>query len=91
MDILLMPYASSIAVVGIGNPNFTSPLKLFDYLSAGKVIICSDLDILKEVIKEKKNAIFIKNYTNINSWKNEIQKLQSQPSKQFIISKNNFR
>ena len=91
MDILLMPYASSIAVVGIGNPNFTSPLKLFDYLSAGKVIICSDLDILKEVIKEKKNAIFIKNFTNIHSWKNEIQKLQSQPSKQFIISKNNFR
>ena len=26
MDILLMPYASSIAVVGIGNPNFTSIL-----------------------------------------------------------------
>ena len=55
-----MPYASSIAVVGIGNPNFTSPLKLFDYLSAGKVIICSDLDILKEVIKEKKMQYLLK-------------------------------
>ena len=91
MDILLMPYTSSIAVIGIGNPNFTSPLKLFDYLSAGKIIICSNLDILKEAIKEKANAIFIKNFTNVYSWKKEIQKLQNQPFKQLIISKNNFK
>lgn len=91
MDILLMPYVSSVPVIGIGNPNFTSPLKLFDYLSVGKIIICSDLDILKEAIKEKKNAIFVKNFTNVYSWKNEIEKLQNQPSKQFIISKNNYR
>ena len=54
MDILLLPYASTVAVAGIGNPNYTSPLKLFDYLSAGKIIICSDLKILKEAVKEKK-------------------------------------
>ena len=91
MDILLMPYASSTPVVGIGNPNFKSPLKLFDYLSAGKIIICSDLEILRESIKDKKNAIFIRNFTNIYSWKNEIHKLKNQPYKQLIISKNNYR
>jgi glycosyltransferase involved in cell wall biosynthesis len=91
MDILLMPYTSSVPVVGIGNPNFTSPLKLFDYLSAGKIIICSNLDILKESIKDKKNAIFVRNFTNVNSWKKEIQKLKNQPYKQLIISKNNYR
>jgi len=91
MDILLMPYASSVAVAGIGNPNYTSPLKLFDYLSAGKIIICSDLEILKEAIKENKNAIFVKNFTNVYSWKNEIKKLQYQPNKQLIISKNNHK
>ena len=91
MDILLMPYASSVAVAGIGNPNYTSPLKLFDYLSAGKIIICSDLEILKEAVKEKKNVIFVKNFTNVYSWKNEIQKLQCQPNKQLIISKNNHK
>ena len=91
MDILIMPYASSITVAGnIGDiTKFTSPLKLFDYLSAGKIIMCSDFDVLKEAIKEKKNAIFIKNFTNPFSWKNEIQKLKNQPYKQFIISKNN--
>ena len=93
MDILLMPYASSITVAGnVGDiTKFTSPLKLFDYLSVGKIIICSDFKVLKEIIKEKKNAIFIKNYNNVYSWKNEIQKLKNQPYKQLIISKNNYR
>ena len=92
MDILIMPYTSSITVAGnVGDiTKFTSPLKLFDYLSVGKIIMCSDFDVLKEVIKDKKNAIFVKNYKNPNSWKIEILKLQNQLSKQFIMSKNNY-
>ena len=92
MDILLMPYVSSITVAGdVGDiTKFTSPLKLFDYLSVGKIIICSDFNVLKEAIKEKKNAIFIKNYVNPYSWRNEILKLKNQPYKQLIISKNNY-
>jgi len=93
MDILLMPYASSITVAGnVGDiTKFTSPLKLFDYLSVGKIIMCSDFNVLKEQLKKKKNAVFIKNYSNPYSWKNEIQKLKNQPHKQLIISKNNHR
>ena len=91
MDILLLPYASSIKIAGgVGDiTKYTSPLKLFDYLCAGKIIMCSNFDVLKEVIQDKKNAIFVKNYKNPNSWKNEILKLQNQLSKQFIMSKNN--
>ena len=44
---------------------YTSPLKLFDYLSVGKVIICSDFKVLREILKEKQNAIFVQNYSNI--------------------------
>ena len=93
MDILLMPYISNIKVAGnVGDiTQFTSPLKLFDYLSAGKIIICSDFNILREAIKENINAIFVKNYTNPYSWKNEILKLENQPHKQFIISRNNHK
>ena len=38
-----MPYTSSVTVSGdVGDiTNFTSPLKLFDYLSMGKTILCS--------------------------------------------------
>ena len=93
MDILLMPYVSSITVAGdVGDiTKFTSPLKLFDYLSVGRIIMCSDLQVLKEVIKDKENAIFIKNYKNIFAWKSEIRKLKNQPKKQFIMSKNNYQ
>ena len=92
MDILLIPYLSSVTVSGnVGDiTKYTSPLKLFDYLCAGKIIICSDFNVLKEIIKDKKNAIFIKNYKNPYSWKNEILKLKNQSSKQFIMSKNNY-
>ena len=92
MDILLMPYVSPITVAGDVSDitKYTSPLKLFDYLSAGKIIICSNYEVLKEAIKEKKNAIFIKNYKNVFAWRNEIQKLKYQYNKQIIISKNNY-
>ena len=92
MDILLIPYVSSITVSGdvADITKYTSPLKLFDYLCAGKIIICSDYDVLKEIIQNKKNAIFIKNYKNPYSWKNEITKLKNQSSKQFIMSRNNY-
>ena len=92
MDILLIPYVSSITVSGnvADITKYTSPLKLFDYLCAGKIIICSDYEVLKEIIKNNKNAVFVKNYKNPYSWKNEILKLESQLSKQLIMSKNNY-
>ena len=71
MDIVLLPYVSSITVAGnVGNiTKFTSPLKLFDYLNCGKVILCSNLKVLKEVLKENKNAFFVNNYKNFYAWK----------------------
>ncbi len=91
MNILILPYVSAITVAGdVGDiTKYTSPLKLFDYLSAGKIILCSDYKVLREVIS-KNNAIFVKNFKNIYSWKNEINKLVNQPQKQFIISNNNY-
>ncbi len=92
MDVLIMPYTSSVTVSGdVGDiTNFTSPLKLFDYLSMGKTILCSNLDVLREVVKEKKNVVFINNFENIYAWKNEIDKIKILNEKRLIISKNNF-
>ena len=88
-----MPYVSAITVAGdVGDvTKFTSPLKLFDYLSVGKPIICSNIKILQEILENKKNAIFVNNYKNINAWKMEINKLFYQKTKVIIISKNNFK
>ena len=93
MDILLMPYTSKITAAGdYGDiTNFTSPLKLFDYLSVGRVILCSNYPVLYEILKDNKNAIFIENYKNIIAWKKEIEKLSFNKEKVFLISKNNFK
>tara|TARA_B100001057_G_scaffold496374_1_gene597701 strand:+ start:8099 stop:9220 length:1122 start_codon:yes stop_codon:yes gene_type:complete len=91
MDLLILPYVSAITVAGdVGDiTKYTSPLKLFDYLTAGKVILCSDYKVLKEAINQN-NAIFVKNFKNIYSWRNEIIKLSNQPQRRFIISRNNY-
>ena len=91
MDILLMPYSKSIATGGnLGDiTNFTSPLKMFDYLTAGKVIISSNIPILKEILIDNKNVVYVKNFSNPYSWKLELIKIFNMQSKQIIISKNN--
>ena len=93
MDILLIPYTSLITVAGnVGNiTDFTSPLKLFDYLAAGKIIICSNYSVLKEVLKKNKNAFFINNFKNVYAWRNEIRKISFLKTKQLIMAKNNYK
>jgi glycosyltransferase involved in cell wall biosynthesis len=38
---------------------YTSPLKLFEYLAAGRPIIASDLAALREVLREDDNALLV--------------------------------
>ena len=55
MDILLMPSNTKKlrSLGGVGNiAKFTSPIKLFDYLASGKLIIASNLKVFKEVLKD---------------------------------------
>jgi hypothetical protein len=52
--------------------------------------MCSNFDVLKEIITDNKNAIFVKNYKNVLAWKKEITKLINKPEKMKIISKNNY-
>jgi glycosyltransferase involved in cell wall biosynthesis len=90
MDILILPYENVVTAAGnVGNiSKYTSPMKLFDYLASGKVIIASSLLVLKEVLKENKNCIFVDNL-NIFEWKKEITKLKYNLNKMHIISMNN--
>ena len=64
MDILLMPYTKYVTAAGDVSDiaRFTSPLKLFDYMAAGKLIMCSDIPVLKEIVKNRSNCIIVKNF-----------------------------
>ena len=79
IDICLLPYNKRITVAGnIGNIyKFTSPLKVFDYMIAGKLIICSDIPVIREILKHKHNSILIKNFNQTNVWLSTIKKISN--------------
>lgn len=90
MDILLLPYTDKITVAGdVGNMfDFTSPLKMFDYLATGKIIISSDIKVLNEILVDKRNCFFIKNYLNNFAWELKFREVLSYKTKNKIISMN---
>lgn len=53
-DILVLPNKSGDSM----SEKFTSPMKLFEYMAAGKPIISSDLPSMREVLNGK-NALFV--------------------------------
>lgn len=65
-DILIAPYQNNIKTA-----NWMSPLKIFEYMAAGKAIICSDIPVLKEVLKHNHNA-FLCPPNDIPSWESAI-------------------
>lgn len=92
MDVLTIPYKSYVKSAGEVDDisKYTSPLKLFDYLAVGKMIIASDLTVFREIINNK-NAFFVKNYQNIFEWKINIMKAKCEKQKIIILSRNNFK
>ena len=89
MDILILPYQKRITVKGnVGDiTKYTSPLKLFDYLAAGKLIICSEFKVLKEIIQDRKDCILIKNYRKLSEWIKIINFYKKNIHKKNIITK----
>lgn len=52
-DVLVMPYGKSIAGSSGGNTAaVASPMKMFEYMAAGRAIVSSDLPVIREVLNE---------------------------------------
>ena len=75
-DILLMPYSNDVSINAnnLNTANYCSPLKMFDYLASGRIIISSKLDGICEVLKHKNNSIVVNKY-NYQNWKKAINDL----------------
>ena len=60
MDVLLAPYARSVATPGgVDTARWMSPMKVFEYLAAGRAIVCSDLPVLREVLDDDATALLV--------------------------------
>ena len=53
-DVLVLPNPASAI-----STHFTSPLKLFEYMAAGKPIVASDLPSIREVLRDGDNAMLV--------------------------------
>ncbi len=87
-DVLLLPsapiqYGRSKSV---NISNYNSPLKMFDYLAAGKIIISSKLDGICEVLKNQENAILVQKY-NLKLWEKALNDLIKKKYKMIKLQK----
>jgi glycosyltransferase involved in cell wall biosynthesis len=78
-DVLLMPYGRQIAGSGGGDSaQIASPMKMFEYMAAGRAIISSDLPVIHEVLDEK-SAVFCPP-DDLTAWHQAISDLKADPS-----------
>jgi len=86
-DILLMPYSRSIMGSSgtADSASVASPMKMFEYMAAGRAIVTADLPVIREVLNEK-NAVFCKP-DDLDDWKLGIGKLLSDELRRVVLGK----
>lgn len=88
-DVLIAPYQNKVSVAGNGantTERWMSPLKIFEYMAAGKAIICSDIPVLREVLENRKNALLC-DPENIESWVKALTILSEKKSYRIQLGK----
>jgi len=79
-DILLMPYSRSVsASSGQDIAEVINPMKMFEYMAAGRAIVCADLNVIREVLNEG-DAVFCEP-DDVGKWKVEIESLLADESR----------
>lgn len=57
-DFVMAPYQRRLATDSGGDTSgWMSPLKIFEYMSSGKPVLCSDLPVLREVLEDGRTAL----------------------------------
>ena len=91
VDMLLMPYEKKVFLSDIKNETskWMSPLKMFEYMSAGIPFISSRIEVLQEVLIDKHNCI-LANTDDVDDWNNKIHLLLKDSNLSKKISKNSY-
>jgi glycosyltransferase involved in cell wall biosynthesis len=83
-DVLLMPYGRSIsASSGQDIAEVINPMKMFDYMAAGRAIISADLPVIHEVLNED-NAVFCEPGIT-DAWEKTLRELLANESRRSAL------
>ena len=83
-DVLLMPYSRTIeASSGQDIAEVINPMKMFEYMAAGRGIVCADISVIREILNEK-NAVFCK-AGETGDWRLEIESLLADESRRLAL------
>jgi glycosyltransferase involved in cell wall biosynthesis len=75
-DLLIAPYQKIVSVYGKGDTSkWMSPMKIFEYMAARKPILCSNIEILHEILDDQESCIFC-DPDSVESWNQAIQKIE---------------
>jgi glycosyltransferase involved in cell wall biosynthesis len=78
-DVLLMPYGEKVAASSGGDiAAYLSPMKLFEYLAAGRPILSSDLPVLREVLDEDTAVLLPPG--DVDAWAAALADLRADPA-----------
>lgn len=90
-DVALMPYLNVVRGrhKNLNLVNNMSPLKMFDYLASGKIILATNLKVYRHILKNKYNSILI-NDGEIDQWVLWIKKIFKNLRKFNYIKKNSL-
>ena len=85
-EVLLMPYARQIAISSGGGNSalISSPMKMFEYLAAGRSILASDLPVFREVLDERNAALCPPE--DAAGWQRALSDLLANPKKRAALS-----
>ncbi len=87
-DILLMPYARSIfgSSGTADSAAVASPMKMFEYMAAGRAILTSDLPVIREVLDESSAAFAPPE--DASAWIAALQALLADPARRNALAAN---
>ena len=86
-DVLLMPYGRTVSASSGGNiAEVFSPMKMFEYMAAGRAILTSDLPVLHEVLDETK-AVFCP-MEQVEAWESALGGLLADPQRRQLLGQN---
>ncbi len=81
-EVALMPFQNRVEArsKNLEISKYISPLKMFDYLAAGKIIIATKLKAYEHILKNNENS-FLVSSKDLNSWKELIKSILKDPKK----------